>query len=103
MANPDEKWPTASFEEKYGMLMGKMSEADQKRSEEQLRYLCLCSKCPTNSKAGETNAIFCNKGKREVILEQKGCLCPECGVTRTMSLRWDYYCNRGSAVELSDL
>ena len=103
MANPDEKWPTASFEEKYGMLMGKMSAADQKTSAEQLLYMCQCSKCPTSTEARETNAVFCTTGKSELSQKQKGCLCSECGVTRTMSLRWEYYCTQGSAVELSDL
>ena len=103
MATPDEKWPTASFEEKYEMMMGSMSKADQKRSVEQLVHMCQCSKCPTYQGTGETNLVFCTLGKSEAIQEQKGCLCQQCGVTKTMSMRWDHYCARGSAVELSDL
>lgn len=103
MATPDEKWPTASFEEKYEMMMGSMSEVDPKRSAEQVLHMCQCVKCPTSTEAGETNAVFCTIGKSDVIHEQKGCLCSECGLTRTMSMRWGYYCTQGSAVELSDL
>ncbi len=103
MASPDEKWPTASFEEKYEMMMGSMSEVDPKRSAEQVFYMCQCVKCPTSIETGETNAVFCTIRKSEVIQEQKGCLCSECGLTKTMSMRWEYYCTQGSAVDLSDL
>ena len=103
MANHDEKWPTASFEEKFSMMMGNMSEADQKRSAGQVLHMCQCVKCLTSVDIGETNAVFCTLGKSEVIHEHKGCLCSECGITKTMSMRWDYYCTKGSAVELSDI
>ncbi len=98
-----ENWSNASFEEKYKSMMQGMSEADVKRSIEQLVYLCQCSKCPTFIESGETDLVFCTLGKSETIHEQKGCLCSKCPVTRTMSLRWNYYCTQGSAVELSDL
>jgi hypothetical protein len=103
MATPDEKWPAASFEEKYSMMTGHMSVADQKRSAENVIHLCQCNKCPTNSQTGEINAVFCTFGKAPGIHEQKGCLCSSCSITKTMSLRWQYYCTHGSALELSDL
>ncbi|MHA2432214.1 MAG: DUF2769 domain-containing protein [Candidatus Thorarchaeota archaeon] len=98
-----ETWKSDTFEAKYKALMGGMSEADQKRSAQQVIHLCQCNRCPTNTETGEINAVYCTFGKREMIHEQKGCLCSECSITRTMSLRWDYYCTQGSAVELSDL
>jgi len=98
-----ETWGTDSFEAKYKALMGGMSEADIKRSAEQVLHLCLCNKCPTNTETGDVNAVFCTFGKSEMIKEQKGCLCKDCSITKTMSLRWDSYCIRGSAVQLSDL
>ncbi|MFW9832056.1 MAG: DUF2769 domain-containing protein [Candidatus Thorarchaeota archaeon] len=103
MSDPIEKWPTASFEEKYKMMMGNLSDADQKRSVDQLNDFCQCSKCPTYAGVGDTHRVFCAVGKSEVIHEQKGCLCSTCAATQTMSLRWDYYCTRGSAVNLSEL
>jgi hypothetical protein len=98
-----ETWATDSFEAKYQAMMGRMSEADIKRSAEQVMYLCQCSKCRTNSETGEVNAVYCSLGKSQMIVEQNGCLCSKCAITKTMSLRWDYYCIRGSALELSDL
>ncbi len=103
MATPDEKWPTASFEEKYSMMMGSMSEADQKRSAQNVIHLCQCNRCPTNTETGEINAVYCTFGKSEGINEQKECLCAGCSITKTMSMRWNYYCTQGSAVELSNL
>ncbi|MFX1474802.1 MAG: DUF2769 domain-containing protein [Promethearchaeota archaeon] len=103
MATPDERWPTASFEEKYTMMMGSLSKEAQKRSVEQLVFMCQCAQCPSYTGTGETDLVFCTLGKSHVIQEQKGCLCPQCGVTKTMSMRWDHYCTKGSAVELSDL
>ncbi|MFQ5834192.1 MAG: DUF2769 domain-containing protein, partial [Candidatus Thorarchaeota archaeon] len=91
------------FEEKYGAMMAGMSEAEQKRSAEQVLHLCQCDRCPTSTGAGETNAVLCTLGKSGVIQEQKGCLCSECSITKTMSLRWNYYCTQGSALELSNL
>ena len=103
MSDPIEKWPTSSFEEKYEMLMGSMSEADQKRAAENVIHLCQCSKCPNNTETGDINAVYCTFGKSEAINEHKGCICSECSITKTMSMRWDYYCAKGSTVELSDL
>ncbi|MFW9974444.1 MAG: DUF2769 domain-containing protein [Candidatus Thorarchaeota archaeon] len=98
-----ETWATDTFETKYKALMGGMSEADIKRSAEQVLHLCFCSKCPTNIETGEINAVYCTFGKSEMITERKDCLCKDCSITKTMSLRWDFYCIRGSAVQLSDL
>lgn len=103
MADIEERWATASFEEKYKAMMASMTEADQKRSAEQVVYICKCKTCLTYTESGESNLAFCNQGKSATIHEQKGCLCSTCPMTKTMSLRWDYYCTRGSALELSDL
>ena len=43
-----ETWATDSFEAKYKAMMGQMSDADIKRSAEQVIHLCQCSNCPTN-------------------------------------------------------
>lgn len=98
-----ETWKTATFEEKYKAMMGGMSEADQKKSVQQVIHLCQCNKCQTYEESGETDLVFCTLGKSESVQEQKGCLCSTCAITNTMSLRWEYYCTKGAAVELSDL
>jgi hypothetical protein len=98
-----ETWATDSFEAKYKAMMAGMSEADIKRSAEQVLHLCLCNKCPTNTETGEVNAVYCTFGISNMIKEKKDCLCSECPITKTMSLRWDHYCSRGSALDLSDL
>ncbi|MFW9810761.1 MAG: DUF2769 domain-containing protein [Candidatus Thorarchaeota archaeon] len=98
-----ETWATDTFEAKYKAMMGQMSEADIKRSAEQVIHLCQCSNCSTNSETGEINAVYCTFGISEMNHEKKGCLCSQCSITKTMSLRWDYYCSQGSAVDLSDL
>jgi hypothetical protein len=103
MTTPDEKWPTASFEEKYQMMIGSMSEAAQKQAAQNTIHLCLCNKCPTNTDTGEINRVYCTFGKSNATQNQKGCRCSECPITKTMSMRWEYYCMQGSAVDLSNL
>lgn len=98
-----ENWRDATFERKYESMMGGMSEADIKKSAEQVLHLCQCSKCPSYLGSGETDQVFCTLGRTSRIHDKKGCLCSKCSVTKTMSLRWEYYCQEGSAVELSDL
>ena len=103
MATPDEEWPKAPFEAKYEMMIGHMSKAEQKQAAQNTVHLCLCNKCPTNTNTRDINRVYCTFGKTDSTQEQKGCLCSDCSITKTMSMRWEYYCMRGSAVELSDL
>lgn len=98
-----ETWAKDSFEAKYKAMMSGMSEADIKRSAIEVLHFCQCTKCPTNTEHGEITAVYCTLGQKDHALERKGCLCSGCAITKTMSLRWDYYCIKGSAVSLSDL
>ncbi|MEM2142384.1 MAG: DUF2769 domain-containing protein [Candidatus Thorarchaeota archaeon] len=98
-----ETWDKESFEAKYRALMAGMSEADMKRSAAEVLHFCKCPRCPTNRAAEGDQAVYCTLGRRTMTPEREGCLCSTCAITKTMSLRWDYYCLRGSAVELSDL
>ena len=99
----EENYKTATFEEKMKMIYGKMSAKQQKNSREQVIYMCreYCGNCPTYKGTGEESLAFCMVGKSPVITEKKGCLCGQCPITRTMSLRWQYYCTEGTATELS--
>lgn len=102
MSNSDENFASGTFEEKIKML-ARMSEMDQKRSMENLIGFCedYCGKCPSYQGTGETALGFCTLGKSSIIHEQKSCLCAQCPISRTMSLRWDHYCVRGKAMDLS--
>ena len=84
-------------------MMGSMSQAQQKQAAQNAVHLCLCAQCPTNTESGEVNRVYCTFGKSDSIREQKRCLCSECPLTKTMSMRWEYYCMKGSALDLSDL
>ena len=99
----DEDYYTANFEEKMKMLYSKMSEKQKKDSREQVIYMCrdYCGKCPSYEGTREDTLAFCMEGKSSVITEKKVCLCGQCPMTKTMSLRWEQYCTDGSAMELS--
>jgi hypothetical protein len=99
----EENFKTATYEEKMKMFRGKMSEKQQKDSRENVIYICreYCGKCPSYEGTGEESRAFCMVGKSSVITEKKTCLCGQCPITKTMSLRWGYYCTDGTALELS--
>ncbi|MFB0563591.1 MAG: DUF2769 domain-containing protein [Candidatus Lokiarchaeia archaeon] len=99
----EENYKTATFEEKMKMIYSKMSEKQKMDSREQVIYMCrdYCGKCPSYEGTREESLAFCMEGKSSVITEKKACLCGECPISRTMSLRWEHYCTDGSALELS--
>ena len=99
----EENFKTATFEEKLEMFYGKMTEKQAKDSIEQVIYMCkdYCEKCPSHMGTGDESLAFCMVGNSSVITEKKGCLCSQCPITKTMSLRWVYYCTNGNAIELS--
>ena len=101
----EEMFKNATFEEKVTMLWSKMTERQKRESIEQVRYTCkdFCGKCPSYQGTGEQSLAFCMEGKSNVIKEKKGCLCGQCPLTKTMSLRWEYYCTEGIALERSDI
>ena len=99
----EEYYKATTFEEKMEMLYSKMSEKEKQDSREQVIYMCreYCGKCPSHEGTGEESLAFCMVGKSSVITEKKACLCGQCPITKTMSLRWRYYCTDGTAMELS--
>jgi hypothetical protein len=98
----DEDYSKVPFEEKIKM-MEKMTEKQLIESLEQVKYTCrnYCGKCPSYQGTGETELGFCSIGKSSVIKEKKGCLCKQCPISKTMSLRWEHYCTDGSAIDLA--
>ena len=101
----EENFKSATFEEKLEMFYGKMTEKQWNDSIEQVIYMCreYCGKCPSHHGTGEESLAFCMVGKSSEITEKKGCLCEKCPITKTMSLRWEYYCIDGNAIGLSQL
>jgi len=99
----EENFKNLTFEEKMQMMLGKMSERQKRENREQVIYMCkdYCGKCPSYKGTGEESLAFCMEGKSSVITEKKACLCGECPISKTMSLRWRHYCTNGSALELS--
>jgi len=99
----DEDFKSLPYEEKIKIMAG-MTEKEINDGIEQLKYICkdYCGKCPSYQGTGETNLAFCSIGKSALIKEKKGCLCKQCPVTKMMSLRWDFYCTDGNALELSN-
>lgn len=73
-------------------------EMEQKK--EMVLSLCLCRKCPSWIKCGESGE-FCFQaiGKSSCMTEEKGCTCGACPVTERLGLMFVYYCTRGSAKE----
>ncbi len=79
---------------------------DEERSKkiEEIKKTCksYCGECPSYSGTGEEDLGFCATGKASRISEERGCLCASCPVTDQLSLRWGYYCTRGSGQEQSE-
>ncbi len=99
----EEDFKNLTFEQKLQMIYGKLSERQKRENREQVIYTCkdYCGKCPSYVGTGDTSLGFCMIGKISVIKEKKGCICGQCPIAKTMSLRWEYYCTGGSALELS--
>jgi hypothetical protein len=60
---------------------------------------CPCPSCPTYngcaSKAGEK--LFCINGKSFMcISDDKGCTCPQCPVGKSVGLKYQKFCLKGS-------
>ena len=100
----DESFKDKPYEEKIKIMSG-MTEKEISDGLEQIKFICkdYCGKCPSYQGTGETDLAFCSIGKSSLIKEKKGCLCKECPVYKMMSLRWEFYCTEGNALELSNV
>ncbi len=101
--------------------MSKMSHAEVQARIKELDKICVCGRCPTYIETricsglstgfswkcppyvGEKKHTFCAIGKSTIIKKDKGCICPGCPVQKTMALRWDRYCLKGSGKEQSGM
>lgn len=103
MIEDEDTFKNLPFEEKI-KIMDVMTEQQKNEGLEQIKFICkdYCGKCPSQNGTGETNFAFCSIGKSSLITEKKGCLCKVCPVTKMMGLRWEYYCTKGSTLELSN-
>jgi hypothetical protein len=65
---------------------------------------CICPQCPSwiPEAAEKGEGGYCAVGESECIVEEVGCICPDCPVTAEKDLQWGYYCTRGSAAEMRE-
>lgn len=84
------------------------ADADGEMTEEEMTAWvmeqCICPQCPSwiPEAAEKGEGGYCAVGRSECIVDEAGCICPDCPVTAEKDLRWGYYCTRGSAAELRD-
>jgi hypothetical protein len=83
--------------------MSKMTPVQMQAKIKELDKICVCGKCPTYIGTGEKKLTFCAIGKSTMIKKDKGCLCPTCPVQKSLALRWDRYCLKGSGKEQSGM
>jgi hypothetical protein len=57
---------------------------------------CLCGGCPSFPGGG---GFFCAKGKSELPVRQRGCICTDCANFKEFGLKDGYYCVAGLAGE----
>jgi len=74
-------------------------EMTEEQKKEYVLNNCVCKKCPSFVECDE-DIGYCLTGKSKCIKEKKGCICPDCPVTKKMGLKWGYYCIQGSAKEI---
>ncbi len=96
------KEPQKTFEQNME-AMSKMTQAQMQAKIKEFDMICVCGKCPTYIGTGEKKLTFCAIGKSTIIKKDKGCLCPTCPVQKSLALRWDRYCLKGSGMEQSGM
>ncbi len=92
-----------AFEEKM-KEMSDLSDEEMKKQIDEIKKVCkdYCGECPTYMGTGETELGFCATGKSDIIKKEKGCMCAGCPITEKLSLRWEYYCTRGTGQEQAE-
>jgi hypothetical protein len=64
---------------------------------------CVCGSCPTYNECAsrKRELLFCLLEKsRDCLLDELGCICPDCPLTAEMDLKNTYYCTQGSEKEM---
>lgn len=72
---------------------------DQDRIVEKYRGACICGACPTYNECmrADEQLLFCVIGRAEhCTFDKKGCICPNCPVTKDLGWKKAYYCVKGS-------
>ncbi len=77
-----------------GLPVAKQMELDDAK-----KGVCMCPKCPTYTGCAKNaqELLFCMKGKSFMcITHDKGCLCPDCPVTKEYGLKNKSFCMKGA-------
>ncbi len=70
------------------------------------RKKCTCASCPSYNEctSAKKELIFCLVGKsKDCMIDEVGCICPDCPVTAELELLNTYYCTQGSENEFRRL
>ena len=81
--------------------MAGLSDEEKAKKIEEVKQVCrdFCGVCPSYAGTGEKDYGFCATGRAHAISVEDGCICESCPITDGLSLRWEYYCTRGSGRE----
>lgn len=62
---------------------------------------CICANCPSYNECMKQGmeGLYCARGKTECDLKRRGCVCPQCPVSREYLLFGGYYCIIGGLDE----
>lgn len=69
---------------------------------EEYKKKCTCAACPTYNEctSQKKELIFCLLGKsKDCLIDELGCICPDCPVSAELDLKNTYYCTQGSEKE----
>ena len=82
--------------------LSKMKPAEAKTKMKELKEACDCPTCPSYNRCSKVDEelLFCFAGKSSCITDDKGCLCPSCPITHMQGLKHQYYCLRGSEMQM---
>ena len=82
--------------------MKEMGETERNQMLDRMKKECICTDCPSYNDCAKMNGelLFCSIGKSpNCIIDEKGCICPECPIAKRLELENVYFCTRGSERE----
>ena len=65
-------------------------------------FMCTCKKCPSYPECSDgkcDTVLYCGRGKSQMKIKKKGCICKPCPIYKMRKFSEDYYCVKGIAKE----